>query len=44
MDKNQNEKKIIISMELDHNSILKVIGKINDEKNKEITIKREFEE
>ena len=31
-------------MELDHNSILKVIGKINDEKNNEITIARKFEE
>ena len=44
LDKNQKEKKITILMELDHNSILKVIGKINEEKNKEITIKREFEE
>ena len=44
LDKNQKEKKITISMELDHNSILKVIGKINDEKNNEITINREFDE
>ncbi len=44
LDKNQKEKKITISMELDHNSILKVIGKINDEKNNEITIKMEFDD
>ena len=44
LDKNQKEKKITILMELDHNSILKVIGKINDEKNNEITIKRELGE
>ncbi len=44
LDKNQKEKKITISMELDHNSILKVIGKINDEKNKEITINMERNE
>ena len=43
LDKNQKKKKITILMELDHNSILKVIGKINDEKNNEITIKRELE-
>ena len=44
IDKNQKEKKITILMELDHNSILKVIGKINDEKNKEIEIQMEFDE
>ena len=44
IDKNQKEKNITISMELDHNSILKVIGKINDEKNKEIEIQMEFDE
>ena len=44
LEKNQKEKKITILMELDHNSILKVIGKINDEKNEEIAIKMEFDE
>ena len=44
LDKDQKEKKITISMELDHNSILKVIGKINDEKNNEITIEMKFDE
>ena len=44
LDKNQKEKIVTILMELDHNSILKVIGKINDEKNNEITIKRKFDE
>ena len=31
-------------MELEYNSILKVIGKINNEKNNEIIIKIEFDE
>ncbi len=31
-------------MVLDHNSILKVIGKVNDEKNNETEIKMEFNE
>jgi hypothetical protein len=31
-------------MELEYNSILKVIGKINNEKNNEIIIKMEFDE
>ena len=44
LDKNQKEKIVTILMELDHNSILKVIGKINDEKNNEITIKMEFDD
>ena len=44
IDKNQKEKNITILMELDHNSILKVIGKINDEKNKEIEIQMEFDD
>ena len=44
LDKNQKEKKITILMILDHNSILKVIGKVNDEKNNETEIKMEFNE
>ena len=42
LDKKENEKKITISMILDHNSILKVKAKVNDGKDNEIKIKMDI--
>ena len=44
VNKNEKEKKIKIIMNIDHNSILNVIGKVNDEKNNEIEIRLIFDE
>ena len=44
LNKNDKEKKITIIMNIDHNSILSVIGKVNDEKNNELEIKLVFDE
>ena len=44
LDKKEKEKKIKISMILDHNSILKVKAKVNDGKDNEIKIKMDINE
>ena len=44
LNKNNKETKIRIIMYLDHNAILHVYGKVNDEKNNETELKIEFDE
>ena len=44
LDKKDKEKKIRISMILDHNSILKVKAKVNDGKDNEIKINMDIDE